>query len=235
MTHKPDWIKNAKKNAAKEAVKHVEDGFVVGLGSGSTVAYAIKELGEKVKNKNLDICGIPTSYQSFLLATKSGVKITTLDEHPIINLTIDGADQVDIHLNLIKGMGGALTREKIVALSSKTNIIIADESKKVKNLGDNNHPIPIEVIPFALSQVKNKIKQISGKTILREGSGKVGPVITDNGNVILDSFFGSIKQPIELSKLLKMITGVVETGLFIDSTDIVYFGKQTFTEKIERV
>jgi ribose 5-phosphate isomerase A len=235
LTHKPDWIKNAKKNAAKEAVKHVEDGFVVGLGSGSTVAYAIKELGEKVKNKNLDICGIPTSYQSFLLATKYGVKITTLDEHPSINLTIDGADQVDIHLNLIKGMGGALTREKIVALSSKTNIIIADESKKVKNLGDSNHPIPIEVIPFALSQVKNKIEQIGATTILREGSGKVGPVITDNGNVILDSFFGPIEQPIELNKRLKMITGVVETGLFIDSTDIVYFGKQTFTEKIERV
>jgi ribose 5-phosphate isomerase A len=235
LTHEPDWIKNAKKNAAKEAVKHVEDGFVVGLGSGSTVAYAIKELGEKVKNENLDICGIPTSYQSFLLATKYGVKITTLDEHPSINLTIDGADQIDIHLNLIKGMGGALTREKIVALSSKTNIIIADESKKVKNLGDNNHPIPIEVIPFALSQVKNKIEQIGGKTILREGSGKVGPVITDNGNVILDSFFGPIKQHVELNKRLKMITGVVETGLFIDSTDIVYFGKQTFAEKIERV
>ena len=234
MTHNPEWIKNAKRNAAKEAVKHVEDGFIVGLGSGSTVAYAIEALGEKAKREQLDIWGIPTSYQTFLLATRYGVKLTTLDENPIINLTIDGADQIDPKLDLIKGMGGALTREKIVAIASKTNIIIADESKKVTNLGADNHPVPIEVLPFALSQVKNQIEQIGGKLILREGTGKVGPVITDNGNVILDAFFGPIKNPVHLNSLLKMITGVVETGLFIDSTDIVYLGKATQTEKIER-
>lgn len=234
MKHKPDWIKKAKKNAAKAAVKHVEDGFIVGLGSGSTVAYAIKELGIKVKKERLDIWGIPTSYQSFLLATKYGVKITTLEEHPNVNLTIDGADQIDIQLNLIKGMGGALTREKIIAQTSKTNVIIADESKKVKNLGDNDHPVPIEVLPFALIPVKSQIEQVGGKPVLREGTGKVGPVITDNGNVILDAYFGLIKNPRELDKRLKMITGVVETGFFIDSTDIVYLGKSTQTEKIER-
>jgi ribose 5-phosphate isomerase A len=234
LTHKPNWLKKAKEDAAKTAVKHVEDGFIVGLGSGSTVAFALKELGEKVKEEQLDIWGIPTSYETFLLAVKYGVKITTLEEHPNINLTIDGADQIDAQLNLIKGMGGALTREKIVAGVSKTNIIIADESKKVKNLGDYDHPVPIEVLPFALSLVKNQIKQVGGKPILRKGTGKVGPVITDNGNIILDTHFGSIKNPRELNKRLKMITGVVETGLFIDSTDIVYLGKSTQTEKIER-
>jgi ribose 5-phosphate isomerase A len=234
LTHKPNWIKKAKKTAAKAAVKHVKDGSIVGLGSGSTVAFAIEELGEKVKKEQLDIWGIPTSYQTFLLATKYGVKITTLEEHPYINLTIDGADQIDAQLNLIKGMGGALTREKIVAQASKINIIIADESKKVKNLGDYDHPVPIEVLPFALSLVKNQIRQVGGKPVLREGNGKVGPVITDNGNVILDAHFGLIKNPKQLNKSLKMITGVVETGLFIDSTDIVYIGKSNKTEKIER-
>jgi ribose 5-phosphate isomerase A len=234
LTHKPDWIKTAKKNAAKEAVKHVKDGFIVGLGSGSTVEYAIKAIGEKIKNEKLDILAIPTSYQSFLLAASYGVKITTLDENPNINLTIDGADQIDTKLNLIKGMGGALTREKIVALASKTNIIIADESKKVKNLGDDNHPVPIEVLPFALSQVKKQIETISGIVKVREGTGKVGPIITDNGNIILDAIFGSIKKPVELNTRIKMITGVVETGLFIDSTDVVYLGKSTQVEKIER-
>ena len=115
MNHNSNWVEKAKKEVAKAAVKHVEDGFVVGLGSGSTVAYAIQELGEKVKKEKLVIWGIPSSYQAFLLATRYGIKITTFEEHPIINLTIDGADQINPQLNLIKGMGGALTREKIVA------------------------------------------------------------------------------------------------------------------------
>ena len=131
-------------------------------------------------------------------------------------------------------MGGALTREKIVASASKINIIIADENKKVRNLGDGNHPVPIEVLPFALSLVKNQIEQIGGKITVREGTGKVGPVITDNGNAIIDASFGIIKNPKELNKKLKLITGVLETGLFIDSTDIVYLGNPTNVEKIER-
>ena len=234
MNHNSNWVQKAKKEVAKAAVKHVEDGFVVGLGSGSTVAYAIQELGEKVKKEKLVIWGIPSSYQAFLLATRYGIKITTFEEHPIINLTIDGADQINPQLNLIKGMGGALTREKIVASASKINIIIADENKKVGNLGDGNHPVPIEVLPFALSLVKNQIERIGGKITVREGTGKVGPVITDNGNAIIDASFGIIKNPKELNKKLKLITGVLETGLFIDSTDIVYLGNPTNVEKIER-
>jgi len=231
---KQELIEEAKRKAASEAVKHVKENFIVGLGSGSTAAYAIEALGGRIKRENLNILGIPTSYQAFLLAVKQKIALTTLEEHPIINLAIDGADQIDADLNLIKGMGGALAREKIVASASKQNIIIADEGKKVKVLGENDHPVPIEVLPFAISLVKRRIEEIGGKPLLREGKGKVGPVITDNGNVVIDSSFGHIDKPAELEKRLKMIPGVVETGLFVGLADIVYLGTSSGVERIER-
>jgi ribose 5-phosphate isomerase A len=227
-------IQLAKKKAALEAVKHVKDGFIVGLGSGSTAAFAIEALGERVKNEHLRIMGIPTSYQAFLLAVQHGIAITTLDEHPIIDLTIDGADQITPELNLIKGMGAALAREKIVAAASKLNVIIADENKKVNILGENNQPVPVEVLPFAISLVKRKIVELGGKPVVREGKGKLGPVITDNGNAIIDSTFGLIEKPQELAVRLKMIPGVVETGLFVGLTDIVYVATSSAVEKMER-
>ncbi len=137
-----DLIQEAKRKAALEAVKHVKDGFIVGLGSGSTAAFAIEALGARVKQEKLRIMGVPTSYQAFLLAVECGIPITTLDEHPEIDVTIDGADQVTPELYLIKGMGAALVREKIVAAASKLNIIIADEKKKVKRLGENGKLFP---------------------------------------------------------------------------------------------
>ena len=233
---KPDgrWVEEAKRRAALAAVKHVEDGFVVGLGSGSTAASAIEALGGRIRNEGLNVLGIPTSYQAFLLAVKYGITVTTLEEHPQISLTIDGADQIDANLNLIKGMGAALAREKIVAFASKQNIIIADENKKAEFLGQNNHPVPVEVLPFAISFVKRKIVEIGGKSVVREGKGKVGPVITDNGNVIMDSFFGKIGDAVALEPKLKMIPGVVETGLFIGSTDTVYFGTRSSVKKLKR-
>lgn len=230
-----DPIQAQKQKAALEAVKHVKDGFIVGLGSGSTAAYAIEALGERIKHENLHIMGIPTSYQAFLLAVECGIPITTLDEHPEINVTIDGADQVTPELNLIKGMGAAMAREKIVAAASKLNIIIADQNKKVKLLGENNQVVPIEVLPFAISLVKRKIVAVGGKPTVREGKGKLGPVITDNGNAILDTYFGEIKNPAELEVKLKMIPGVVETGLFVGLTDIVYVGTSGAVEKIEKL
>lgn len=226
-------IQAAKQKAALEAVKHVKDGFIVGLGSGSTAAFAIEALGERIKHEKLHIMGIPTSYQAFLLAVECGIPVTTLDEHPEINATIDGADQVTPELNLIKGMGAALAREKIVAAASKLNIIIADQNKKVKLLGENNQVVPIEVLPFAISLVKRKIVAVGGKPVVREGKGKLGPVITDNGNALLDSYFGEIKNPAELEVKLKMIPGVLETGLFVGLTDIVYIGTNGAVEKIE--
>lgn len=233
---KPDgrWVEEAKRRAALAAVKHVEDGFVVGLGSGSTAASAIEALGGRIRHEGLNVLGVPTSYQAFLLAVKYGITVTTLEEHPQISLTIDGADQIDPNLNLIKGMGAALAREKIVAFASKQNIIIADENKKAEFLGQNNHPVPVEVLPFAISFVKRKIREIGGKSVVREGKGKVGPVITDNGNVIMDSFFGKIGDPVALEPKLKMIPGVVETGLFIGSTDTVYVGTRSSVKKLKR-
>jgi len=234
LKHDNALVEEAKKKVALVAVKHVKDGFVVGLGSGSTAAYAIEALGERVKREKLNLMAVPTSYQAFLLAVKHGITITTLDEHPEIDVTIDGADQIDAELNLIKGMGAALAREKIVASASKLNIIIADGNKKVRVLGENNHPVPIEVLPFAITTVKHKIEAIGGKAILREGKGKLGPVITDNGNAIIDASFGAIRNAAELEIELKMIPGVIETGLFVNLTDIAYIGTSSAVEKIER-
>jgi ribose 5-phosphate isomerase A len=231
---KQGWIETAKKNAAKEAVRNVKDGSVVGLGSGSTAAFAIEELGNRIKREGLHVLGVPTSYQAFMLAVKHKIQITTLEEHPTLDLTIDGADQIDERLNLIKGMGGALAREKIVASASKKLIIVADESKKVNVLGENNQPVPIEVLPFAASHVVRKVEDAGGKPTLREGKGKVGPIITDNGNVIIDADFGLVREPSELEMRLKKLPGVVETGLFVEMTDIVYIGKRSGVEKRER-
>jgi ribose 5-phosphate isomerase A len=231
---KREWVEKAKKNAALEAVKHVRDGFIVGLGSGSTAAYAIEEIGNMIKREKIRVLGVPTSYQAFMLAVKRGIPITTLEEHPTIDLTIDGADQIDQELNLIKGMGGALTREKIVAFASKNFIIVADESKKVKVLGENNHSVPIEVVPFAASLITRKIEEMGGKPALREGVKKVGPVITDNGNMLIDANFGLIHNPTELENKLKMVPGVVETGLFIKMASEVYIGKHSGVEKLIR-
>jgi len=229
-----ELVESQKRNAALEAVKHVKSRFIVGLGSGSTAAYAIEAIGERIRCENLVLMAVPTSYQAFLLAVKCGVPITTLEEHPIIDLTIDGADQIDPKLNLIKGMGAALAREKIVASMSRKNVIIADESKKVKFLGENNHPVPIEVLPFAITAVKQKIEKIGGKAVLREGNGKLGPVITDNGNALMEAFFGVIDNAADLEKKVKMIPGVVETGLFVGLSDVAYVGTISSFVRIEK-
>lgn len=234
MKHENDWIEKAKKNAALEAVKHVKDGFIVGLGSGSTAAYAIEEIGDRIKREGLRVLGVPTSYQSVMLAVRCGIPLTTLEEHPKLDLAIDGADQIDEKLNLIKGMGGALTREKIVASASEKLVIVADESKKVKVLGENNHPVPIEALPFAVTLVMRKLEEIGGKPRLRERMEKVGPVVTDNGNLLIDVDFGLIKKPIDVENKLKKISGIVETGLFIEMADTVYVGKRYTVEKMER-
>ncbi len=229
-----DDVSEQKQKAALAAVNHVKDDFIVGLGSGSTAAIAINALGERIKTEGLHIGGIPTSYQTFLLAVESGIPITTLDEHPIIDVTIDGADQLTPELLLIKGGGAALAREKIVASSSKQNIIIADEKKKVDFLGKNNQFVPIEVLPFALSPVKRQLFEMGGKPVVREGVRKLGPVITDNGNVVLDVVFGEIRNPAELQLKIKMIPGVVEVGLFVGLTDLAYIGTSCGLEKIVR-
>lgn len=227
------WIEEAKKRVALEAVKHIKDNFIVGLGSGSTAAYVIQEIGEKIRLENLRIFGVPTSHQAMMLAVHCGVPLTTLDEHPQLDLAIDGADQVDRELNLIKGGGGALTREKIVASAAKEFVVVADETKLVERLG-TNHTIPIEVLPFALPTVMVKLRKLKGKPVLREGGGKVGPLVTDNGNFVVDVDFGPVDAVKELNLQLKLIPGVIETGLFVGMADIVYLGKPDGVLKLKK-
>lgn len=231
MKANPDLIQQAKQEAALEAVKHVKDGFIVGLGSGSTAAFAIKQIGQRIRNEKLHVLGVPTSHQAFMLAVRNRIPVTTLDEHPRPDLAIDGADQIDDRLNLIKGMGGALAREKLVASASKKLFIIADAGKKVKTLGENGHPVPIEVLPFAVPFVARKIKDAHGRPCLREAAGKVGPVVTDNGNFIIDAVFGPIAKPAELENRLQSIPGIVETGLFVKMADAAFIGDASGVRK----
>jgi len=227
------WREEAKKKASLEAVKHIKDGFTIGLGSGSTVAYAIQEIGKRIQQRKLRILGVPTSHQVMMLAVHCGIPITTLNEHPQLDLAIDGADQIDRHLDLIKGMGGALTREKIVASATKQFVIVADETKLTEKLGANC-AVPVEVLPFALPTVMLKMQEKGGKPVLREAKGKVGPVVTDNGNFIVDVDFGHINAPKKLDSQLKSIPGIIETGLFVQMADIVYVGTRVGTvQKLE--
>jgi ribose 5-phosphate isomerase A len=217
------WREAAKKRAAVEAVKHVKSGFMLGLGAGSTAAYAIKEIGRRMKKERLQVWGVPTSNQASMLATECGIPLTTLEEHPVLDLDIDGADQIDQDLNLIKGMGGALTREKIVASASKKMIIVADETKLVDILGENQL-LPVEVLPFATAVVSSGIKALGGKPYLRQNKGGSEPYLTDNGNFILDVDFGAIGDPFSLGQRLKAVPGVIETGLFLGMASLVYVG-----------
>jgi len=227
------WREGAKKRAALEAVKHVREGFVVGLGSGTTVAYVIQEIGERIRREGLRVLGVPTSHQALMLAVSCGIPLTTLDERSKLDLAIDGADQVDGELNLIKGMGGALMREKIVASAAKRFVVVVDETKLAEKLGINQ-PIPLEVLPFALSTVVARVEELGGKPVLREGKRKVGPVVTDNGNFILDVEFGSVDALDKLDVAVKLIPGVLETGLFLGMADVVYLGKQDGVVRLER-
>jgi ribose 5-phosphate isomerase A len=229
---KVTWRDEAKRRAALEAVKHVEDGFVVGLGSGSTAAYVIEEIGRLIRQDGLQVRAVPSSSQSMIVAVQSGVPLTTLDEHPVIDLAIDGADEVDKKLDMIKGGGGALTREKIVASAAKQVVIVADETKLVETLGA--FKVPVEVLPFARASVTTKIKKLGGKPFLRESKGKVGAVVTDNGNYIVDVDFGPITDAGKLNQQLKLIAGIIETGLFIGMADIVYLGKADGVTKLEK-
>jgi ribose 5-phosphate isomerase A len=225
MSKPENWVENARRLAAAEAVKNIKDGFIVGLGSGRTVIYALTELVRKIRSERLEVLCVSTSSQIMLEALRLGLKLTSLYEHPVLDVTLDGADEVDGKLNLTKGGGGCLTREKIVASASKQYIVIVDENKLVDKLGSKK-PIPIEVLPFAMPTVKSKLERNWGKTSLREGSGKLGPVITDNGNYIVDLFTGPIEDPWKIEREIKLIPGVVEIGLFLGMTSKVYVGRR---------
>ena len=211
---------NQKQATGEKAAQLVKDGMVVGLGTGSTTAYAIKELGRRV-SEGLDIMGVPTSYQSAFLASENGIPITTLDEHPELDIDIDGADQI-VNSIAIKGGGAAHTQEKIVALSSKIFVVVVDESKYSDVM---NHFVPLEVLPMARKLVEKQVTELGGKTRLRMGVEKDGPVISDNGNFIMDADFGVIDNPESLATQLSQCTGIVEHGIFTN-VNAVYIGKK---------
>jgi len=210
-----------KKLAAEKALEYIEDGMVVGLGSGSTVEYTIHKLGKLVK-EGLNIKGIPTSIHTMRIAKEENIPLTNLEENPEIDVTIDGADEVDSNLNLIKGGGGALTREKIIAFNSKKVIIVIDDSKIVKALGID-FDLPVEVVKFGWTSVKKVLEGFGCKVKLREIMEKE-PFITDNGNYILDCEFERIEDPETIESEINNIPGVVENGLFVGLVDEVIVG-----------
>ncbi len=210
-----------KKKVGYAAAELIKDGNIVGLGTGSTTHYFIEKLGKRIKEEEIEIKGIPTSYQSFLLAKDSGISITTLEEYSI-DIAVDGADEVDSNLNLIKGGGAAHTLEKIIDESADKFVVIVDDSKIVDTLG--KFPVPLEVIPEARRTVSDHVKEYNGISSLRMAQMKDGPVITDNGNFVLDVNFGSIEDPKYLEKELNSIPGVVENGIFSGIVDEVIVG-----------
>ncbi|XP_048798142.1 ribose-5-phosphate isomerase [Tympanuchus pallidicinctus] len=219
----------AKRLAACAAVdKHVQNNQVLGIGSGSTIVHAVHRLAERVKQENLTIVCIPTSFQARQLILQNGLTLSDLDRHPELDVAIDGADEVDSDLNLIKGGGGCLTQEKIVAGYAKCFIVIADYRKKSESLGEQwKKGIPIEVIPMAYVPVTRALtKNFGGAAELRMAVSKAGPVVTDNGNFILDWKFDKVHEWSKVNTAIKMIPGVVETGLFIDMAEVVYFGME---------
>lgn len=221
-------IEDAKKKAAFAAVNEfIRDNMVVGIGSGSTVVYAVQRIAERVKKENLKLVCIPTSFQSTQLIVENGLILTDLSQHPEIDVDIDGADEVDENLNLIKGGGGCQTQEKIIASNSKSLVVIADFRKDSKVLGEQwKKGVPLEVIPSAYVPVMKKIEKMGGKPVLRMAKAKAGPVVSDNGNFIIDADFGLIKEPETLELELKMIPGIVETGLFIKMAVKAFFGQE---------
>lgn len=207
---------------SKDALKFVKNNSVLGLGSGRAATAFVKELGRYIKEKNLTIRAVPTSLQIKLVAEQSGIHIIGADQIDKIDAVFDGADQIDSQKNLIKGGGGALLRENILISSAKHVIIMADSTKFVKHF---NRTVPVEVHPFARSTVKKFIEKIGGKPDLRTIE-RGYPFITENGNIIYDCDFGTIKAPKPLSQKIKQIPGVVEVGIFTRKPDVIYKAKE---------
>jgi ribose 5-phosphate isomerase A len=220
-----DTAKLMKQQVGKVAADRVQSGNIVGLGTGSTTAFMIQFLGDRLKSGDLkDIKGIPTSFQSSVLAKEYGIPLTTLDEVDRIDIAIDGADEVDPQKNLIKGGGAAHTREKIVDALAKEFIVVVDSSKMVDKLG-STFLLPVEVLPMAITPVMRAIEKLGGKPQLRMGVKKAGPVITDQGNMVIDVKFDSIDNPAELEKTLNNIPGVLENGLFVGLATTILVGE----------
>ena len=215
-----DSNQEIKRLVGEAAAKLVQNGMVCGIGTGSTVAFLIEALGKRVREEKLQITGVPTSFQSKLLCRSHGISTWEPQDCASLDLAIDGADEVDPDLNLIKGGGAAHTREKIVAAMAKEFVVIVDESKLVTKLG-STFAVPIEVIPAALQFVSEKLKSLGGDPQIRMGLRKDGPVVTDNGQLVIDARFQPEVDLREVDRILHQTPGVVETGLFYGLTSKV--------------
>jgi ribose 5-phosphate isomerase A len=213
-----------KRQAAERAVELIQPGMVVGLGSGSTAAFVVHRLAAlRAQGQLSTVLGVPTSLETEALARSLAVPLTTLEEHPVVDLTIDGADEVDPQLCLLKGGGGALLREKIVAQASLREVIVVDESKRVPRLG-TRWPVPVEVLPFGWRSQALFLEGLGARVTRREGQ-QGAPYRTDQGNFILDCAFGPIEHPAELASRLAARAGLVEHGLFIGlATELIIAG-----------
>lgn len=212
---------NLKKIAGFSAAEEIKDGQIIGLGTGSTTHYFIEKVGIRMKEEGIEVMGVPTSYQSILLAKDWKIPVTTLEEHDV-DIAVDGADEIDPKFNLIKGGGAAHTLEKIVDYSADKLIIIADDSKLVDTLG--KFPVPLEIISESKKPVFSALKDMGANPKIRMARYKDGPVISDNGNFIVDADFSKIDNPIQLEKDLNSIPGVVENGIFSQMVDQVMIG-----------
>jgi ribose 5-phosphate isomerase A len=219
-----------KQLAARAAVQLVEAGNIVGLGSGSTAAHAVRFLAERVRD-GLKLVGVPTSLKTKQLAEQLGIRLTTLEQNPKIDIDIDGADEIDPQLNLIKGGGGAFLREKIIASVSRRFIVIGDSAKQVTCLG--KFPLPVEVIPFAQPLIKIRIEALGAQVSLRQYAYG-NPYVTDEGHHILDCTFGQIADPGDLAQKLRSIPGVVEHGLFIGMAEMALVARNGEVVRIAR-
>ena len=218
---------NNKQRAAAAAAELITDGMILGLGTGTTASYLLQILGERVR-QGMRIQGVPTSEATRQLALAEGVPLTTLEEQPVLDLCLDGADEVDPELNLIKGGGGALLREKIVASAARERIIMVDACKCVDYLGA--FPVAVEVIPFGWEVTRRQLEQFGGVSNLRQREGK--PFVTDQNHYIIDCNLSRIKDASELNQQLNQLPGVVENGLFVDMTERLIIGSPDgITEK----
>ncbi|XP_007568639.1 ribose-5-phosphate isomerase [Poecilia formosa] len=232
-----NMAEEAKKLAAYSAVdNNVQNNQVVGVGSGSTIVYAVDRLAERVRQEKLNIVCVPTSFQARQLILQHGLALSDLERHPELDVAIDGADEVDAQLTLIKGGGGCLTQEKIIAGNSKCFVVIADYRKDSSVLGEQwKKGVPIEVIPMAYVPVSRVIaKRFGGEVNLRMAVSKAGPVVTDNSNFILDWKFEDVQNWSEVNTAIKMIPGVVETGLFVNMAERAYFGMEDGSVKVRK-
>lgn len=222
---KLDPVTVMKQEVGRAAAQRVKSGSVIGLGTGSTTAYAIQYIGERLQSGDLkDVKGIPTSFQARVLAKQYGIPLTTLDEVDHMDIAIDGADEVDPNKNLIKGGGAAHTQEKIVDSLATEFVVVVDSSKLVDQLG-STFLLPIEVLPMAMTPVMRAIEKLGGKCQLRMGVRKAGPVVSDQGNLIIDAKFDRIDDPATLEKEINNIPGVLENGLFVGVATVVLVGE----------